>query len=250
MPEQFRRDGTGNWERDTRSDSYIPANPRFLMATPGALRQMGGVAKLQLALYRGLGLPGIGLLALASPNVFAPFLGLPFSTHAVLTALLALIAGTSGFYAEAATKPSLLTSAALYCFAAGSLVLAYGVRRRRIASLALARNVLLGLLLFYALRAAIEMLDVTVAGVANYGDFGTLLILLWGTLMTYFMTSLLRNEFAESPATPDEHLDMNAPLPDDTRPILHDERPLPMIGAIAFGASALLALVSLVFPLG
>ena len=124
------------------------------------------------------------------------------------------------------------------------------MRSRRVAALALSRNVLLGLLLFYALRAAIEMLDVTVAGVANYDDFSTLLILLWGTLMTYFMTSLLRNEFAESPATPDEHLDMIAPLPDDTRPMLHDERPLPVIGPIVFGAAALLALVSLLLPLG
>ena len=250
MPEQFRRDGNGNWERDTRSDSYLRANPRFLMLNPSAMRQMGQIAKLQLSLYRTLGTGGFGLLALLTPHAFTPFFGFPFSTHAVLTALLALIAGTSGFYVEAATKPSLLISAALYCFAAGSLVLAYGVRSRRVAALALSRNVLLGLLLFYALRAAIEMLDVTVAGVANYDDFSTLLILLWGTLMTYFMTSLLRNEFAESPATPDEHLDMIAPLPDDTRPMLHDERPLPVIGPIVFGAAALLALVSLLLPLG
>lgn len=247
MPEQFRRDGDGSWERDTRSDSYIPANPRFLMVSPGALRQMGEIARLQLALFRSLGIPGLGALVLFTPHAFSPFLGVPFSTHAVLTALLALLAGTNGLLDA---SPAPLFSAALYCFAAGSLVLAYGVRSRRVASLALARNVLLGLLLFYALRAAIEMLDVTVAGAANYGDFITLLVLLWGTLMTYFMTSLLRNEFAESPSTPDEHLDMNAPPPDDARPILHDERPLPRIGAIAFGAAALLALASLVLPLG
>ena len=55
---------------------------------------------------------------------------------------------------------------------------------------------------------------------------------------------------AESPSTPDEHLDMNAPLPDDTRPLLYDERPLPVIGALAFGAAALLALASLVLSIG
>jgi hypothetical protein len=249
MAEQFRRDGNGNWERDTRSDSYIRANPRFLMVNPSAMRQMGQVAKLQLSLYRTLGTGGFGLLALFTPHGFTPFFGFPFSTHAVLTTLLALLAGTSGFYVEAATKPTLLISAALYCFAAGSLVLAYGVRSRRVAALALSRNVLLGLLLFYVLRAAIEMLGLQIPGVANYDDFATLLVLLWGTFMTYLMTSLLRNEFAESPSTPDEHLDMNAPLPDDTRPLLHDERPLPAIGPIAFGAAAVLALVSLFLPL-
>jgi hypothetical protein len=250
MPEQFRRDGNGNWERDTRSDSYIRENPRFLMVNPSALPRLGMIARVQLTLYRGLGLPGVGFIALFTPHAFTPFFGFPFSTHAVLTALLALIAGTSGFYVEAATKPSLLISAALYCFAAGSLVLAYGVRSRRVAALALSRNVLLGLLLFYVLRAAIEMLGLQIPGVANYDDFVILLVLLWGTFMTYLMTSLLRNELAESPSTPDEHLDMNAPLPDDTRPLLHDERPLPVIGAVAFGTAALLALVSLFLPLG
>lgn len=250
MPEQFRRDNNGNWERDTRSDSYIPANPRFLMLNPGAMRQMGEIARLQLTLYRGMGFPVLGFLVLLTPYGFTPFFGFPFSTHAVLTALLALIAGTSGLYVEAATKPSLLISAALYCFAAGSLVLAYAVRSRRVASLTLSRNVLLGLLLFYALRAAIEMLGLQIPGVANDSDFAILLVLLWGTFMTYLMTSLLRNELGESPSTPDEHLDMNAPLPDDTRPLLHDERPVPMIGSIAFGAAALLALASLLLPLG
>jgi hypothetical protein len=249
MAEQFRRDGNGNWERDTRSDSYIRATPHFLMVNPSAMRQMGQMAKLQLSLYRTLGTGGLGLLALATPNAFSPFLGLPFSTHAVLTALLALLVATNGLYVEAATKPSLLISAALYCFAAGSLVLASGVRSRRVAALALSRNVLLGLLLFYVLRAAIEMLGLQIPGVANYDDFVTLLILLWGMLMTYCVTSLLRNEFAESPATPDEQLDMNAPLPDDTRPVLYDERPLPLIGPLAFGTAAVLALVSLFLPL-
>ena len=158
MPEQFRRDENGNWERDTRSDSYIPANPRFLMLKPAALRQMGRIARLQLALYRTLGTFGFGLFALITPYGFTPFFGLPFSTHAVLTALLALlIAGTSGLHAAA---PAPLFTMALYCFAAGSLVLAYAVRSRRVAALALSRNVLLGLLLFYVLRAAIEMLEI------------------------------------------------------------------------------------------